>query len=307
MKGERGFALVITLLITALLVALCVEFVSEVFVDTSARQAFTDGQQASLLAGSGMEAAIKILQFGRALNTNNNYPTQAELEQLAKLLNIEDERGIIRVIVEDESGKLNLNSTWGDNGGPLLPYSEIARRLVKNSGLSTDLLKNVANWRDVNDDPDSGGAETPYYSSLKPPYAAKNGKLSTVEELRLVKGVDAAAFNRLRSTVTVYDVCNKININTAPKEVIAALDEDFTANLAAEVVDYRKTHPFKDLNDLVNIPGMSAKIVQGLSKSFFSVNGTAFRIHSEAKVNETLRIVEAVVNSDGNILYWREY
>ncbi len=64
MKGERGFALVITLLITALLVALTAEFVNEVFVDTSARQNFTDGQQASLLAGSGITGAIKLLQFG---------------------------------------------------------------------------------------------------------------------------------------------------------------------------------------------------------------------------------------------------
>lgn len=307
MKGERGFALVMTLLITALLVALCVEFVNEVFVDTSSRQGFTDGQQASLLAGSGMEAARKLLQFGRSFNTNNNYPSQAELEQLAKLLNIEDERGTIRVIVEDESGKLNLNSAWGDNGSPLLPNSEIARRLVKNSGLSTDILEALADWRDDNEAPHAGGAETTYYSTLKPPYAANNGKLSTVEELRLVKGFDNDAFNRLRSSVTVYDVCNKINVNTAPKEVIAALDEDLTANLAAEVVNYRKTHPLKSLNDLVNIPGMPAKIVQGLSSSFFSVVGTAFRIRSEAKVNESIRIVEAVVSSDGQILYWREY
>jgi general secretion pathway protein K len=307
LRGERGFALVITLLITALLVALTVEFVNEVFVDTSARQAFTDGQQASLLAGSGLEAAIKLLQFGRSFNINNNYPTQAELEQLAKLLNIEDERGTIRVIVEDESGKLNLNSAWGDNGHPHSTYSEIAGRLVKNNGLSKDLLEALADWRDDNEDPKEGGAETTYYSTLKPPYTARNGKLSTVEELRLLKGFDNAAFNRLRSSVTVYDVCEKININNAPKEVIAALDDDITANLAAEVVDYRKTHPFKSLSDFGNIPGMPPKIVQGLSPSFFSVIGTAFRIHCEAKVNETIKVVEAVVGSDGQILYWREY
>ena len=68
MKSDKGFALVITLLITALLVALSVEFVDEVFVDTSARQNFVDGQQASLLAASGMEAATKLLQYGQSLN-----------------------------------------------------------------------------------------------------------------------------------------------------------------------------------------------------------------------------------------------
>ncbi|HTY20814.1 MAG TPA: type II secretion system minor pseudopilin GspK [Geobacteraceae bacterium] len=305
MKNQRGFALVITLIITALLVALTAEFVSEVFVDTSARQSFTDGQKASLLAGSGMEAAIRLLQIGQGLNPG--YTSQADLDRLASLLHIEDESGTIQVIAEDESGKLNLNLAWGENGAAIPPYSDVARRLVKNSGLSLDLLDALADWRDSNDEPHPGGAEKSYYSGLKPPYEAKNGKLSTVEELRLVKGFDAAAFGRLRPLVTVYDACSQININTAPKEVIAALADDMTANLAAEVVDYRKTHPFNSVNDLMNVPGMSGKtVVQGL-QGFISVKGSAYRIHSEAKVNETIRIVEAVVDGGGQPLYWREY
>src|SRR6266567_5541086 len=63
LKDQRGFALVITLLITALLVALSAEFADEVFVDTSARQNFTDGQQASIMAESGITACVKGLQF----------------------------------------------------------------------------------------------------------------------------------------------------------------------------------------------------------------------------------------------------
>jgi general secretion pathway protein K len=308
LRGERGFALVITLLITALLVALCVEFVSEVFVDTSARQGFTDGQQASLLAGSGMEAAIKILPVIQA--RHSGYTSLEDLERLGKMLNIEDEKGVLQVTAEEESGKLNLNKAWGDNGTAISPNGNIAERLRKNIGLSPDLLDALADWRDDNPDPHEGGAETTYYNTLKPPYGAKNGKFSTVEELRLVKGLDAASFNRLNSLVTVYDDCKMININTAPKEVIAALADDMTADLAQDVVDYRKTHPFKSINDLKNVPGMPEKIVNGLlitAPSPVSVMGAAFRIRSEANVNETIRIVEAVVNSGGKILYWREY
>ena len=79
MKGERGFALVITLLITALLIALTAEFVNEVFVDTSARQNFTDGQQASLLAGSGITGGISLLQIGLG---QKQYTSQADLTSL---------------------------------------------------------------------------------------------------------------------------------------------------------------------------------------------------------------------------------
>ena len=304
MKDQRGFALVITLIITALLVALTAEFVNEVFVDTSARQSFSNGQQASLLAGSGMEAAIKLLQMGQALHS---YTSQADLDQLAKLLHIEDEIGTIQVTVEDESGKLNVNSAWGDNGKPVPPFSDIARRLVKNLGFSTDLLDALADWRDTDDEPHPAGAETPYYSTLKPPYEAKNGKLSTIGELRLVKGFDAETFNRLAPFVTVYDDCTAIDINTAPKELIAALGDDMTADLAQDVVNYRKEHPFENVSDLEKVPGAPGKINSTGFQGLLSVKGTTFRIHSEARVNETTRIIEAVVNAGGKILYWREY
>jgi general secretion pathway protein K len=67
-KGEGGFALVITLIITALLIALTAEFVNEVYVDTSASHNFVNGQQASILADSGIAGGIKILQLSQALH-----------------------------------------------------------------------------------------------------------------------------------------------------------------------------------------------------------------------------------------------
>lgn len=55
--GRRGFALVLTLVVTALMVAVAVELVHQVYVDTSLTRAFRDGQQASILAESGIEGA----------------------------------------------------------------------------------------------------------------------------------------------------------------------------------------------------------------------------------------------------------
>jgi general secretion pathway protein K len=302
MRGERGFALVLTLIITALLVALSAEFVSEVFVDTSARQNFVDGQQASVMASSGMEATKKLLQY----KLPKDYSSLADLEQIAKFLSISDERGTLLVTIEDESGKINLNSAWGDNGSPISPYSDFATRLLRNAGISLDLLDTLADWRDTNDTPHTAGAETPYYNTLKPPYAAKNSRLETVEELRLVKGFDSGTVDKLRPFVTVYADCTKINVNTAPLEVIATLADDMTQNLAKQVVDYRRTTPFKSVNDLANVPGMPSKIVQGL-QVYASAIGTTYRIVSQATVGETTRVIEAVVNTSGQNLYWREY
>lgn len=301
MKDERGFALVITLIITALLVALCVEFADEVFVDTSARANFVAAQQASLLAESGVNGGFKLLQLTLARQSYSSL-----LDPWARPLVIDDENGHLSVIIEDESGKLNFNQIFGPTGKPVFQVNyDIATRLLKKLGLSPDLLDALADWVDADDDPHPAGAESSYYATLKPPYKAKNAGLDTMGELALVKGFNGALVQQLRPYITIYSgMAGTININTAPKEIIAALD-GMTDSLTQQVLDYRKTTPFQYPADLAKVPGMDT-IALGLSTST-TTKGTVYRIVSQATVGETTRIIEAVVRIDGIVLYWREY
>lgn len=308
MKDERGFALVITLIITALLVALTAEFVDEVYVDTSLGHNFVAGQQASILATSGVDGGIRLLQFDLSQQAYSSL-----MDRWAKPLKIEDEQGSLLVTIEDESGKLNLNAISGPNGIFNDAYYAIAVRLLKKLGLSPDLCDALADWVDENDDPHPGGAETSYYNALKPPYAAKNARLETIEELALVKGFYGKVLEQLTPFITVFsDQPNaptaQININTAPREVIASLDDKMTDDLTARVLEYRKTTPFKSSAELVKVPGMET-IGQGLTTNT-TAKGAVYRIRSQATVRETSRVVEAVVRISGmqsTVLYWREF
>lgn len=311
MKDERGFALVITLLITALLVALSAEFVDEVFVDTSSRQNFTDGQQASIMAGSGLTAGIKLLNFGLGMQ---DYSSLADLDRLANILKIADEQGTLQVAIEEESGKLNINSIVNPDGKDNIIYRPIAERLFKKLGLTPELLDAVADWIGTNEVARPAGAKTSYYQTMKPPYEAKSGKLDTFEELRLVKGFDGTTLERLRPYITVYaDVPNSpttpVNINTAAKELLASLEDKMSDDLVKQILDERKINPFKTPADLGNrVSGMTALSSTLASDSIImqQEKGSVFRFISQAQVGETVRVVEAVVRS-GQILYWREY
>jgi general secretion pathway protein K len=307
-KGEGGFALVITLIITALLIALTAEFVNEVYVDTSASRNFVNGQQASILADSGIAGGIKIIQLSQALH--GSYTSL--LDPWAKPLHLDDDRGSLDITIEDDSGKLNLNSVALDTTNDKIYYN-MAVRLFKKLKLSPDLLDALIDWTDENNEPKPSGAETPYYQSLKPPYAARNGQLKTLEELRLIKGFDAATVDRLRPFVTVYAdspgaPVTKININTAPREVIAALNEGMSDSLADNVLEYRKTTPFKDSGELTHVTGMESMAL-GLS-TYTTALGGVFRITARGTVMDTIGVIEAVVRvSTGQptVLYWREY
>lgn len=304
--GERGFALVITLVITALLVALTVQFVDDVFVETSSARNFINGEQASLMANSGVEGAIQLLKVSLAGRT---YTTLSDA--WAAPLQTEDDTGSLRVTVEDETARINLNMAANDFGkAEDTFYFQAATRLFRKKGVPLDLLDALGDWEDKNDDPLPGGGETVQYMKQKQPYKAKNGKLQTVEELALVRGFDLPTLSRIKPFITIYPVAgpaSPININTAPRDVLAVLADEMSDELAKQIADYRLTTPFKSTGELANVPGIGS--IASKLQLYTSVRSTLYRITSEAHVGETVRTVEAVVDIQGTqpFLYWREY
>lgn len=308
MKEERGFALVITLIISALLVALVAEFIHEVYVETSLARSYTDAQQASLLADSGVTGGARLLQ-----TVLGGQVYSSLLDRWAAPLEMQDERGSLRVEITEENGKLNLNSLLNSDGTPADAYN-MAVRLFSALKLPSDLCVTLVDWIDTNDEQRPGGAETSYYSSLPIPYQAKNAPLDTLDELRMVKAFDDKILKILSPFVTVYGEAgpagtssNLVNINTAPVEVLTVLDDQMTDTLAKRIMEYRKTTPIKKPYEINRIPGLET-IGQSLQGKIV-VQGKIYRIYSRAQVNETIRIVEAIVRIDGqqsSVLYWRE-
>jgi len=308
-KNQRGFALVVTLLVTALLVALVVEFISDVYVETSARQNYVDGQQASILAESGVTGAVRILQA--TLVAQNDFTSLRD--QWARPIDFPDESGDLRVTIEEENGKLNLNYVAGPSGEFNPGYAEPATRLMKELKFpADDLLDALADWIDSNDLPKPGGGESAYYSTRKPPCVASNGPLLTLEELAMVRGFDTKTFSGVAPFVTVHANFAEgayVNINTAPKEVLLALDGQMNDTLAERIIDYRTVTPFKSRGELSKVAGMET-IVASI-KTPLRTRGSIYRIHSQGTVGGTTRVIESVVSlavtSSPETLYWREY
>ncbi|MCL2760272.1 MAG: type II secretion system minor pseudopilin GspK [Desulfuromonadales bacterium] len=307
MKNQRGFALVLTLIITALLVALVVEFITDVYVDTTSRQNFVDAQKASLIADSGITGATALMQWN--LNSQSYTSLQDSWLQPIKLT---EGDGTLTITIEEESGKLNINDIAGQNGTFNTFQHDAAFRLFQEFSLPADQLVNsIADWRSETDTPHAGGAKTSWYSSLNPPYMAPNNNFLTVEELNLVKGFNTDLVNKLKPFITVYSdnqMMALININTAPKEVLIALDDSISEGVADDIINYRRITPFTTVSDIANVPGMSS--IGTALQGHISVKGTIFRITAVAQVNETTRTVEAVINFAAGVpvtTYWREY
>jgi len=128
------------------------------------------------------------------------------------------------------------------------------------------------------------GAESDYYFALASPYEAANGSFETVDELRLVKGVDEALFEGdgtemspgLRNLVTVrsgernvdHARRPRLNINRAtPAEVAARLGDILTSEELEAVERRRRQGPLASLADALAIEGAPwRKMAQALDR-----------------------------------------
>ncbi len=102
-----------------------------------------------------------------------------------------------------------------------------------------ELVFNIMDWVNSGNESYNAGNKDDFYTQQNPPYRAKRNRFYTVDELRLVKGINEALFRKLRPHVTVYSYDGRINVNTMSKAVIQALDINLTEYDVQKIMEYR--------------------------------------------------------------------
>jgi general secretion pathway protein K len=159
--------------------------------------------------------------------------------------------------ITDESGKININTLTDANG-------IILNNLLVNLGISGEdastIVDSILDWKDADDLHRLHGAEDTYYQALPVPYKAKNGKLDTLEELLLVRGMTpeilfgSGSRPGLINFLTVYSKGPAINLNAAVKEVLMALP-NVTPSMADRILEFRETAELRGQQDIIAIIG----------------------------------------------------
>jgi general secretion pathway protein K len=310
LRNERGIALLVTLLVLVLVVALAYEI-----FHIGARAAQTgaygrDSIRCALLAEGGIGAArVALRQDAR----DNSYDTLDEIwSRPAPPIDLGD--GTARVTIEDEERKINLNRLVLPNGNaPDEQRLAVFRRLLETVGVDVAVADAVVDWLDNDDTPRVGGAESAYYLGLPYPYRAKNDLFDTVGELRLVRGVTPGVFEKLRPHVTVHS-SGMVNINTAPREVLMSLSAGADAadagpidGAAADaILAYRKDHPFSSARDIGKVSTSLGNLYERTRfRDLVDVRSTAFRVRATGEFGDTARTVEAIGIRSGNTIQWR--
>ena len=129
--------------------------------------------------------------------------------------NIGDAR--VRIATSDITGKIDINFA------PM----ELLRGLFMQAGVETDevdmLVDAIMDWRDTDDFRRLNGAEDSEYRLAGLPYEAKDGHFSSVDELRLVLGMNDEIFSNVESSLTVFSGQSSVNPSHASAQVRAAV------------------------------------------------------------------------------------
>ena len=167
------------------------------------------------------------------------------------------------------------------------------KKLFEYLNINPDLYLVIADWIDPDMEPRLSDSED----------GAKNTFLWSVDELKLIEGIDKKTFDRISPYITVFGD-DTANINTADVPVLVCLDENMTESLANQIIDYRKDSPFEHASHVQRISGMES-IGLPLSSRMTS-KSTIFRITTTSNVNGITRVIESVMDTSMKIHFWRE-
>ena len=286
-KSQRGIALLIVLWVMMILMVTVFSFSVMTRAETYGTLAFKEGMEKKFLAEAGIERGIMEIMY-RSVNQNQTVTLVGKEmwkpDGTAYTVDMGGSGTIVRVI--DDSGKISLNSLTDSSG-------IIVKNLLINQGVSSEnadiIVDSILDWKDADDLHRLHGAESDYYLSLPNPYKAGNVPFETLETLILVKGVTPEILygtdtkKGIIHFLTLYSTMSQININAAPKEILAALP-GMTAEMAARIMELRASSEIRGVEDIKDIIGSSysqmaptVSFAPGSTSGAYTVESTGYK------------------------------
>ena len=349
--NERGVALIAVILVISLLAIFMVEFAYNSRIKLRMTDNSLKQLKAYMIARGGVDAAADLLLFDAKQGTAADFYAAApgltdmidpsefgELEEIWSWaaqgipLTYPVGEGTLVIQISDECGKINLN-TVEDPKKHQLAFRLFETLIATSPELehpitAEEVVDSIREWIDGDQglERDSVGVEGNYYEGLDPPYSAKDGRMDSVSELRMVSGISSRFYRYLLDAagadgrnadalasplITVFPQhgsAGEVNVNTAPALVIEALHPNFTPSLVEEIIEYRRENPFQNIGEFYGqfADAQTKTELYGL----VTVKSDTFSVASTGVLGNIAVTVRAVLQRETKknqvrILYWR--
>ncbi len=298
LKSEKGIALLLVLWALILLMTVIASFAFLTRTELEAGFHFKRRIKADFLLEGAINRAIAEIMYAQR---NPDAEDVWDLNGTPNYYRADNRK--ITVIISPEASRVDLNRS----------SDVILRGLLASIGVDAEkadtIIDSILDWRDADDLHRLNGAENDYYQSLEPPYSCKNGDFDSVYELLYVKGVTEDIFfgseNKpgIRDFLTVNAGTAKIDINTAPIEVLLALP-GMDRSHAEEIIRKRTEQVFKNMAEVKDTVGDIyagiAPYIQLGRTNIYSVTA------NDQEINYGIRAVVMVSGNDFHIQRWEK-
>ncbi|HVN88688.1 MAG TPA: type II secretion system minor pseudopilin GspK [Candidatus Binataceae bacterium] len=321
-RYSRGVALLATMLSIALMTLLVIDFTNSSALGYRSAANQANELRAYFFSKSAVEVGLAMLERSAMTDSvQSGGGTKAStghdsLDQIwaRPTPPIPLDGGFVTQQIVDDDRKVNINLFYNPQSRSVDPiWGQVIERLLANIGVSMDLLPILQDWLDPDSIETAGGAESDYYLKLLPPYEPRNGQMPTIYDLRLLKGVDDVTFFKLMQVFTAAPT-QKVNINTASPEVLAALSPQLEndPNLVKTILAARMVAPFTDTGKLQEmVPDLTdyqkLQSLLTVTSTYFTITGEGDFAGARKRIYSTFKRISMQPRGAGFILAsWHE-
>jgi general secretion pathway protein K len=281
---QRGIAVITAMLVVAIATLLAVEIAWNTSLDLRRTEGLLGWEQARQF-GYGAEAfAAQVLQ--ESLDEQSATYSRGDDEQFCQGFQFTLDQGGMTGGVCDLQGRFNLNGLLNGNERDPVMLEQFRRLLRAVSEVNEELdiepetvdviVESTADWLDPDATPEFNGAEDDVYTAELPPYRAANFWFTSVSEWRAVRGVTPEIYAAVQPLLAALPIGNerpKLNVNTAPLEVLMSLGEDVDRANAEGWIEDSRREPFEDATQFTGLIDAAMSPYLGFSSQYFGLSG----------------------------------
>lgn len=176
-------------------------------------------------------------------------------------------------------------------------------RLLNLVNCDKQFLNKFTDWLDKDSQPTLPGGYEDTANAQNIP--RKNARMDSIYELLLSgakredfygKKIENKRIAGLNKLLTAYSD-GKVNINTADKTILKSIDETITDQMAETIIKRRAEKPFKDIKELVELPGLDLDALYRIEQ-LADVKSKYYNIKITVQIGETKPVFTCVVKRD---------
>lgn len=248
-KNNKGIILLIVLFLIVLLASLILQFQFSMKTERRIAEHRVD----ALTASYKLRSKVELIKMSLFKDLPLSIPKEDEEEGSEESSQKVTPEEILGIKLYDASSRININHIINKKGKVNQPVKRSIEILLRDIGSDPSIADMIIDFID----PDEKGHHETDESINRP--------FQNITELALIPGIPSEVLQResKEDSLRLFDLLTvfskgKININTAPREVLNAIllnptNEDAVLN----IIEQREIKPFKGVGDIYQIKGVS--------------------------------------------------